>query len=250
MSRAKLARMVASSASLTLLDFPSPKLAGWESFSPFVLQVSRALKLAKLRFEHRHLPLLRLPFDTPHGQLPVLHVDGEVVADSTRIMHRIEQELAPGVLTRGLDERARAEAWLWEEFSDTALYPYPLASRWQDDRHWPAYRAAMFGEVPAPLRAALAAFVRRSVLGSLVGRDFTRTGLDACYARMERVLDALEERAPHYGFWLGVAPSVADLGLFAHLHVLRAPIAPATAESVGKRKRLSAYLDRVHAATS
>ena len=59
--------------------------------------------------------------------LPVLGIGRELVADSTRILRRIEQ-LAPGTMTGGLDERSTAEAWLWEEFADTALYPYPLAA--------------------------------------------------------------------------------------------------------------------------
>jgi glutathione S-transferase len=66
---------------------------------------------------------------------------------------------------------------------------------------------------------------------------------------MHGVLDALDARAPSTGFWLGERATVADVGLFAQLHSLRLPLLPWLAEEVGRRKRLSAYLDRVDAAT-
>jgi glutathione S-transferase len=184
----------------------------------------------------------------PLGQLPVLLVGDEKVADSTQILRRIES-LAPGALTGGLDPRSMAEAWLWEEFADVALYPYVLASRWADDRGWPVPREAFFGAMPAPVRAIVAPMVRNQTKQKLVARDFTRAGLDACYERLSRVLDQLDARAPEDGYWLGPRPCVADLGLFAHLHSLRIPVIPWQAEEVGKRGRLSRYLDRMDAAT-
>jgi glutathione S-transferase len=236
-------------AKLVLCDFPAKtEVEGWNSFSPFVLEVARALALAKLPFEHRHLDIMKVKEVNPLGQLPVLLVDDEKVADSTRILHRIE-ELAPGSMSGGLDARALAEAWLWEEFADTALYPYVLATRWADDRGWPVPRAAFFGGIPLPVRGLVANLVRRSTMKKLVGRDFTRGGLEACYARMYRVIDQLDARAPESGFWLGERPSVADIGLFAQLHSLRLPSVPFQAEEMKKRARLSRYLDRVDAAT-
>ncbi len=232
---------------LVLCDFPATTgVEGWASFSPYVLEVERALRLAKLPFEHRKVNMLRLKELNPTGQLPVLIVGDEKVADSTRILHRIEA-LAPGSMTGGLDARGVAEAWLWEEFADTALYPYVLATRWADDKGWPIPRKAFFGPLPPVIRSLVAASVRRETIAKLVGRDFLRSGLDACDERMHRVLDELEARAPTDGFWLGSRPSVADVGLFAHLHSLRLPLLPWRAEDIARRTRLSAWLDRVDA---
>ena len=234
---------------LVLYDFhASTGVDGWESFSPYVLQVSRALRLAGLAHERRRANMMKLKELNPLGQLPVLVVGDEKVADSTRIMHRIEA-IAPGSLAGGLSGRALAEAWLWEELSDTALYPYVLATRWADDRGWPVPRQAFFGAMPAPVRGVVAPMVRRHTIKRLVERDFLRGGIEACYSRMRRVLDALDARAPDDGYWLGPRPSVADLGLFAHLHSLRLPLTPWQAEEVARRPRLSRYLDRVDAAT-
>ncbi|MET0287583.1 MAG: glutathione S-transferase family protein [Polyangiales bacterium] len=233
---------------LTLLDFPPSPVEGWDSLSPFVIKAVRALRFAKLPFKHEHLPILQLPFKAPRGQLPVLHIDGEVVSDSTAILERIDSTLAPGVFTSKLDARGCAEAWLWEEFADATLYPFALASRWEEDATWRRLKPAMFGGVPAPLRGGLAAFIRRGIRGRLVASDFTRAGLPDCQARFDRVLDGLEVRAPLTGFWMGPL-SVADVALFAQLHTMRAPFSPSTAAKIAARPALSAYLDRVGAAT-
>lgn len=234
---------------LVVCDFPAKTgVEGWSSFSPFVLEVDRALGLAKLPFERHHVNMMKLKELNPLGQLPVLQVGSENVADSTRILRRIE-ELAPGSMTGGLPAPELAEAWLWEEFADTALYPYVLATRWADDRGWPVPREAFFKFLPAPVRLIVAPMVRNQTKRKLVERDFTRAGLEHCYERMRSVLDHLDARAPEEGFWLGPRASVADLGLFSHLHSLRLPAIPWQAEEVAKRKRLSRYLDRVDAAT-
>jgi glutathione S-transferase len=241
--------MTTAAPKLILYDFPaSTGIAGWESFSPFVLEVCRALRLAKLPFELKAVNMMKIKEVNPLGQLPVLAIGDEKVADSTRILQRIET-MVPGSMTAGLDARGVAEAWLWEEFADTSLYPYVLATRWVDDRGWPVPRKHFFGAIPAPLGAIVAQVVRRGIVKKVIARDFSRAGLDACYERMRRVLDALEVRAPDGGFWLGPRLGVADLGLFAHLHSLRLPLTPWQAEEVAKRPRLTRYLDRVDAAT-
>jgi glutathione S-transferase len=235
---------------LVLYNFEaSTGLEAWESFSPYVVQVARALRLARLPFELRPVSVFEVRKLNALGQLPVLGIGEEKVADSTRILHRIEA-LAPGSMTGGLDARGQAEAWLWEEFADAALYPYVLAARWADDRGWPVPRQAFFGALPAPARAVVAPMVRRQTVKRLVERDFLRGGLQACYDRMGRVLDALDARAPESGFWMGERPTAADAGLFGQLHALRLPSVEHAAKEVTARKRLNAYLDRVAAATA
>jgi glutathione S-transferase len=239
-----------STPALVLCDFEADTHdARYISFSPFVLEVERALRLAQLPFRHDRVPFQKIKQLNPTGQLPVLLVGNEPVADSTRILQRIEQ-LAPGALSAGLDPRALAEAWLWEEFADTALYPHVLATRWLDDRGWPVPRKAFFGAMPPIVRDVVAKLVRNKTIGVLAARDFTRGGMAAYQERLFRVLDLLEARAPETGFWMGPKASVADIGLFAHLHQMRFPGTPFRAAEIAARKRLQAWLDRVEAVTS
>src|SRR5271170_4466269 len=155
--------MTTPNPKLTLFDFPaSTGLEGWESFSPFVLEVSRALRLARMPFGIKKVNMMKLKDINPLGQLPVVAFDDEKVADSTRILKRLES-MVPGSMTGGLDAHGVAEAWLWEEFADTSLYPYVLTARWVDDRGWPVVRQHFFGALPAPVRAIAPGIVRRGI---------------------------------------------------------------------------------------
>src|SRR5271167_2581053 len=99
----------ATKPSLVLCELADASADGVESYSPFCLKVHRALRAAGLAYERRHgtRPDSFASLN-PAGQVPVLLVDGEPVADSTRIVKRIET--IAGVLGGELDARARAEA--------------------------------------------------------------------------------------------------------------------------------------------
>ena len=216
-----------------------------ESYSPFCLKAHRALQLCGLPYERRHGSR---PSDfghlNPAEQVPVLLVGDEAVADSTRIVSRLEA-LSGGALSRGLDARASAEAFLWEEFADSALYGFVVASRWADDDNWTRTKRAYFASMPALVRAVLPGRLRARVVEGLRARDVIRPNLDRCWENFEHVLDRLEVRAPDRGYWLGDAPSRADVAIFAQLFSFRTPLTPRQAERVALRSRLSTWLDRV-----
>lgn len=229
--------------SLTLLELTRPELPGLESYSPFCLKVHRALKYAGLPYRRvcSENPAAHRAHN-PTGQVPVLLVGDEAVADSTAILARILR-LAPGRIA------ATPEALLWEELADTALNGFLVAARWADPRNWPATRAAYFASMPAPVRAVVPGLLRRKVVRGLVARDVWRAGPEACWRRFGTLLDALDARAPEQGFWLPGGLGVADLALFGQLHSLRTPLTPWQAEQVARRGRLSHWLDRVDEAT-
>lgn len=239
----------ASQPSLVLCELGATDVAGLESMSPFCLKTHRALKLAGLRYTSRHAerPDAYRAYNAT-GQVPVLLVDGRPVADSSTILRELIA-LAPGALDGGLDARTLAEAWLWEELADSALNGFLVASRWADDANWPAVRDAYFAAMPAPVRAVVPALLRRNVLAGLRARDVWRAGPDACWQRFEALLDRLDARAPAEGYWLGAAPTFADVALFAQLHGLRNRYTARQASMIAARPALSAWLDRVDVAT-
>lgn len=228
-----------------LQDTGRPEL---ESFSPFCVKVHRALRAAGLRYERRHADRPDTYRDyNPAGQVPVLLVDGAPVFDSTRILARIEELGGRSLLPA--DPRLRAEALLWEELADTALNGFLVAARWADARNWPVTRAAYFAAMPAPVRAIIPALLRRGVVRTLVARDVWRAGPEACWRRFELMLDALEARAPERGFWIGEGLGVADVAMFGQLQGLRTELTAWQMQCVQARPRLTAWLDRVDAAT-
>src|SRR4051812_35813506 len=200
-----------ASAPLVLCELADPGIDGVESYSPFCLKVHRALRAAGLAYERRHATRPDAYKElNPTKQVPVLLVDGVPVADSTRILQRIE-ELSGGALTRDLSPRDRAEAWLWEELADGALYGFLLCARWADERNWPLTREAYFGSAPWFVRSLIVPRVRARVIDTVIARDMWRAGADACWARFLTLLNSLEARAPERGFWMGRGISVADV---------------------------------------
>lgn len=234
---------------LTLCELADAGLPGTPSWSPFCLKVHRALGYLGLPYARRHGagPLAHRKLN-PAAQVPVLLVGDEPVADSTRILSRLDA-LTGGRLGGALEPRARAESRLWEELADTALNGFVVAARWIDAENWPRTRAAYFEQMPAVVRAIVPGRLRAGVRGTLVARDLLRAGEAACWERFELVLDDLEARAPGVGaFWVGPGPSFADFALWGQLHALRTPLTPRQAERVAARVSLSRYLDAVGAA--
>lgn len=240
---------------IVLFDLGETHLERVQSYSPFGLKVHRALGLAQLAYEARHGSMRDFAQLSPTGQAPVLKVGDDLICDSTRIVRAIAElsERHGGPAFLPLDPRARAEAWLWEDWADRSLNGYLVAARWADARNWPRVRQAYFKGAPWFVRELVAPIVRRKVMKALVARDFLRAGETALWDDFRRVLDLLEARAPREGFWVGDAsdagPSVADLSLFGQLQALRTPLTAAQARELALRPALTDWLDRVDAAT-
>ena len=242
------------SFSLTLCELAETGLDSHESYSPFCLKIHRALRLAGLPYTRRHgaHPGVFSALYAP-ATVPVLLVrddaSGEerAVGDSTQIVAHLAT--LGHALDGGGDARTRAEILLWEEFADTSLNGFLVASRWADMRNWPATKQAYFATMPALLRAFVPNRLRKNMLATLRARDVLRRGEAACWERFEEMLDMLEARTPSAGWWIGEHATVADLAIFAQLHSLRTPLTPWQAARLAERATLTRYLDRVDAAT-
>ena len=183
---------------LTLCELGETGMEGFDSHSPFCIKVHRALRAAGLPYERRFASRpAAWKAHNPTGQVPVLLVGDEPVADSTRIVARISQ--LGRSLEAGPTGRERAEAWLWEELADTAVNGFVVASRWADARNWPAVRDAYFAEMPSLVRAIVPPRLRANVIATLVARDVWRAGEDECWRRFEALLDHLDARGVRDG---------------------------------------------------
>ncbi len=233
---------------LVLCEIGESRIPGLESYSPFCTKVHRALKYLGLPYERRHGMPGSFKKYHPTGQVPVLLIgESEAVGDSTDILARL-QTLTGRTFHGTNDPRLAAEALLWEEFADTSLSGFLVASRWADERNWPLFRDAALGGIPGPLRGFIGGRVRKDILKRLVARDVWRAGPDACWRRFQTMLDTLEVRVPEDGFWLGTF-SAADLALFAQLGGMRTELTVWQRDQIKARPRLDRYVDRVDAAT-
>jgi glutathione S-transferase len=248
----KMKLMTTNQPKIVLFEMGETGIESVQSYSPFCLKVHRALGGTGLAYTSERTSPHDVGKLNPALQLPILQVDDEVVNDSTRIVARIEQ-IATGLGRPSLvpkDPRARAEAWLWEDYADRALNGYLVAARWADDRNWPLVREAYFKGAPWFVRKLIAPMLRRKVVAGLVARDVLRAGHVALWDEYRRVLDFLEARAPLEGFWVGTeAPTVADVSIFGQIHGLRTPLTAAQARELSLRPALTDWLDRVDLAT-
>jgi glutathione S-transferase len=235
---------------LVLCEFTETGMDGVDSFSPFCTKIIRALRAARLRYVSRRAadPGAFRALN-PSGQVPILLVYDAPVCDSTRILARIRAMVPHAFPADARDARARGEALLWEELADTHLNGFLVAARWADERNWPAVRAAYFRAAPWPVRALVAPRIRARVVAGLRARDVWRGGPEACWSSLRATLDALEQRAPEGGFWLGDELSTADVSLFGQLDAFRTALTPWQRGEVEQRARLNAWLDRVDSAT-
>lgn len=231
--------------SLVLCELADASAFGIPSFSPFCLKIHAALRIAGLPYARRMAgrPAAHQALN-PTGQVPVLVEEGEdsrVTADSSAILRRI-LALAPGRIAES------PEGWLYEELADSAVNGFLVAARWADQANWPATRAAYFTGIPAPVSWIVPGRLRAGVVRGLVARDVWRAGPEACWARFEQLLDALDGRAPEAGWWCGDALSVADVALYGQLRSFGTSLTPAQADAVSRRPRLSRWLSRVESA--
>ena len=237
---------------IVLCELGETGIPNVQSYSPFCLKVHRALGLAGLHYTSRRGAPRDFRALNTVEQVPVLIVDDDVITDSTRILARIEKlAVASGQPSLvPAEPRARAEAWLWEDYADRALNGYLVAARWADDRNWPLVREAYFQGAPWLVKKLVVPMLRRKVMAGLVARDFLRAGEEALWDDFRRVLDCLEARAPRGGFWVGgEQPTVADVAIFGQLHGFRTPLTPAQARELTLRPALTDWLDRVDEAT-
>lgn len=245
--------MTTKQPKITLCDVGQTTVPGLETYSPFCLKVHRALKVVGFRYDMRYGTPPQFTDLNEAAQVPVLIVDEEeVICDSTRIFERLEElsvsRGGPSLLPH--DPRARAEAWMWEDYADRALSGYVTAARWADDRNYPIVRDTFFKEVPWLLKNLVASRIRSKMLDQLVARDVLRAGEEECWREFRRTLDHLEQLAPQRGFWVTRDQvTVADLAIFGMLHSLRTPLTEAQAREMTLRPALTDYLDRVDEAT-
>ena len=157
-----------------------------------------------------HVP--RVMSLTRQTKVPVLVRDGgEVVADSTRIIERLEA-LQPDPRLYPRDPAERRRALELEDFFDEELGPHARRMFFFTALDYPDYVVALFANGERPAKRALyrAAFpLNRAVMRLAMGIDAPRA--EASRKRVDSALDRLEAELRPSGYLVGDAFSVADL---------------------------------------
>lgn len=191
---------------ITLYSYPT--LFGVADNNGYGLKVFAFLRLAGLAFTHEHI------FDAsaaPRGQLPYIVDDGQAIGDSETILAYLAKRYGV-TMDAGLDGRQRDLNLLVTRLLDD-LYWVMSYSRWQDERYWPAFRAALLREHPSLTAEGLAkaqAFNHQRYHYQGIGRYEP----DAAYARGLADLGVLADLVPQGGYVHAPRPTSIDAAIY------------------------------------
>ena len=213
---------------------------------PYTEKVRRALlyKGVEFTFEQPTSPEDYKRWSPKTGLLPVLDLDGEHVPDSTAILYRLD-EVFPEPPLLSPDPTVAAQQRHLVEWTDESFL-------W----HFMRYRRMTGGEAPLPTEGSTrptaphekSRFGSRFLAWLRAGGTWEQplTGLLRDLGlRMDDLRGFLGSRPYFYAQEL----SVADLGVYAMLNVLRRDLIPGAAALVADRPELIAFLERVEDAT-
>jgi glutathione S-transferase len=134
---------------ITLYSYPA--LFGVADNNGYGLKVFAFLRLVRLAFVHEHILDAS---SAPRGQLPYIVDDGETIGDSETIIAHLSDKYRltiDAVLSAREHDMSRLVTRLLDD-----LYWVMSYSRWQDERYWPAFRAALMREHPSLTKDGLA----------------------------------------------------------------------------------------------
>ncbi len=180
--------------------------------SPFVIKVEVLLKMAGLAFRTDTNGLTK----APKRKLPFIDDGGTIVSDSTFVRWYIEK-------TYGFDFDAtlsaeqRAVAWAFEKMAEEHLYWGIVHARWMDDANFDRGPRKFFKNVPAPLRPAAIAFMRRRIRGVLYAQGLGRHSREEVERLVIRSIDAIADYLGDKPFFMGGVPTGVDATIFGFL---------------------------------
>jgi glutathione S-transferase len=194
---------------LTLYSYPT--LFGVADNNGYGLKVFAFLRLAGVPFRHEHI------FDAskaPRGQLPYIVDGNDTVGDSETIIGFVTKKYRL-TIDAALSPAQRTTNLLITRMLDD-LYWVMSYSRWQDERFWPAFRAALLREHPSLTEDGLAkakAFNHQRYHYQGIGRFDP----DAAMARGVADLGVLAALIPSQGYLHGERPTSIDAAIYGFI---------------------------------
>ena len=215
--------------------------------SPFVTKVCNYLKMTETAYEYVNQDLARIDVDTPFGKLPVIDDDGELVADSTRIIQYLKAKYGDK-FDQNADAREMAQMMAFNRLIDEHLYwTAVIQPRWRETENWERHVRIFAGgeEVPPKIRSFTDDFRHRLLTEFMLG-GWGRLSAEAIYARAREDVDAIANQLGDRPFLMGYAPRSIDASVASILrHVIEAPFEFDTKDYAATKQNLVAYLERM-----
>tara|TARA_R110001592_G_scaffold283457_1_gene551378 strand:- start:23733 stop:24440 length:708 start_codon:yes stop_codon:yes gene_type:complete len=214
--------------------------------SPFCDKVRRALHFKGLDFSVVNIPmaeLSKLKKKSSIGKVPVMEIDGELIADSSTICRELDRRFPDKPLLPS-DPAQLALANILEDWADESLYFFEMTMRftWTYDRaRWVSEILKYDNAVMQRLARPLVPYLTRKQ-GSLQGLA-KRSEADIL-TELTRHITSLENMLNNNGDYLvGESLSLADISVLAQIECLAGsskglPI-------INKAPKLNAWMERI-----
>jgi glutathione S-transferase len=224
---------------ITLYSYPA--LLGVADNNGYGLKVFAFLRLVGLAFVHEHI------FDAssaPRGQLPYIVDDGETIGDSETIIAHLSGKYRL-TIDAVLSAREHNLSLLVTRLLDD-LYWVMSYSRWQDERYWPAFRAALMREHPSLTEDGLAR-AREFNFQRYHFQGIGRYAPEAAYVRGLADLGVLADLVPADGYVNGAHPTSIDASIYGfianiHFYDIETPLK----QFVSSRQNLVRHCMAIH----
>ena len=204
-----------SDARITLYHFGGT--AGLPDISPFCVKLGAWMRLAGVAHEVK----LGNPLKAPYGKLPYAKIDGQIVADSTVIIQRVQARDAVS-LDQGLSPAQRAQARAWQSLLEEHLYFFIIRERWQHDAGWAVYRrhlkdVLVKSGAPGALAGVLLPSLRRKAVKIAHQQGVGRLDSTEAAALTRQLMQALATTLDDHAFMMGDEPTSVDASAYGML---------------------------------
>lgn len=218
-----------------------PGAWGASSISPFCIKVEAFLRMAGIPFESRFGD----PRKAPRKKVPWIDDDGEIVADSHRIIGHLTAKHKVDLDARLTDDQ-RTLGHALRRMLEESTYWGLVSLRWVDPQGWATYRPEFMKLLPPVIGSPVIWMVRRQLLAQLWSQGSGRHETSELHELLKRDFAALSQALGDTPFLFGQEPTSYDATAFAFLKSLLAfPVANPVKELVERCSNLVKYESRI-----
>jgi glutathione S-transferase len=188
---------------------------GLPDASPFVTKLETYLRMTGQQYE----TVVGDVRKAPRKQLPLVEIDGKIVADSTSIVDRLEAA-RPDRLDARMSDGERAVAQAFKSMLEEHLYFGILYMRWATDDGWTVFEPvlremlATMG-VPSLVRGVVAKSARKDTVARTHKQGIGRKSRPEVVAECARIVDALAAHLDDKPHFCGDALTTYDATVYA-----------------------------------
>lgn len=188
--------------------------------SPFCQKVAKALRHKGIDFQSEDYNGARAAKTrglSKVGKVPVLDIDGKRIQDSTKIVRYLDEAYPDLPRLYPADPLQKAQAELWEDWSDELLYYYEVAFRVNDpDALNAAVDMAMSGR-PAYERPLVKTLLKTALRMQLYMQGTGRMSKEDIDAEFMLHLDRIDLVLAQTGWLVGKNKTIADISVGTQL---------------------------------